>query len=77
MVSLGQKKASKKLVKESKVNGKQRIHSDRQQVSGQGYGTGVLIPMCHRSVLGFLLCRLYRTVDARTLDRLHLEVSSR
>ena len=71
---LGQKKASKKLVKESKVNGKWHIHSDWQQVSGQGYGTGVLIPLCHRRVLGFKLCRRYRTVDGRTVDRLHLEV---
>jgi hypothetical protein len=35
----------------------------------------VLIPLCHRSVLGFILCRRYRTVDGRTVDRLHLEVS--
>ena len=39
VVGLGQKKASKKLIKESEVNGKWCIHSDRQQVLGQGHCT--------------------------------------
>ncbi len=77
VVSLGQKKASKKLVKESKVNGKQRIHGYWQQEMRQGYVTVVLIPLCHRSVLGFILCRRYPTVDGWIVDRLHLEVSFR
>ena len=34
VVGLGQKKASKKLTKESEVNGKRCIHSARQQVLG-------------------------------------------
>jgi hypothetical protein len=71
VVSLGQKKASKKLIKKSKVNGKHRITVTGskecanywQQGMRQGYVTVVLIPLCHRSVLGFILCRRYHTVD--------------
>jgi hypothetical protein len=48
VVSLGQKKASKKLVKKS--------HSYWQQDMCQGYDTVAFPPLCHRSVLGFI-CR--------------------
>jgi hypothetical protein len=60
VASLGQKKASKKLIKESEVNGKRRIHSDRQQVWGQAsvgsrsWRNSTGVPLYHRSVLGFI-----------------------
>ena len=46
VVGLGHKKASKKLIEESEVNGKLRIHSDHQQVLGQCHGRIVLEYHC-------------------------------
>ena len=43
-------------------------HSYWQEEMCQGYDTAVLIPLCHRSVLGFILCRRFHTYG-RWTDR--------
>jgi len=44
-------------------DGNRPAMSKHQLLVRQGYGTVVLILLCHRSVLGFKLCRRYHTVD--------------